>query len=177
MDLQRHILLYNNLAYQLHLIGDPSADDYASAGLKFARDKGSLVHQPYLLSTSGEIALARGDLDAAERFFVEGLSLAKRLPIPERIAGLTANLGLVARQRGQTALARERLTSALALAEELGAQHLAVRIRIALAPLLSRNEALALLQEAREIAAESGFGKLLDEIATLEQALDATSTT
>jgi DNA-binding SARP family transcriptional activator/tetratricopeptide (TPR) repeat protein len=177
MDLQRHILLYNNLAYQLHLLGDPSAADYASAGLKFARDKGSLAHQPYLLSTSGEIALARGDLDAAERFFAEGLSLAKRLPIPERIAGLTANLGLVAIKRGWVEAAIQRLREALDLAGGLGAQHLAVRIRIALAPLLSRNQALALLREAREIAAESGFGKLLDEIAASEQALDQTSTT
>ena len=36
-DLQLHIPLYNQLAYCLHVVGDPAATDYAQAGLKFAR--------------------------------------------------------------------------------------------------------------------------------------------
>jgi len=171
LDLQRHILLYNQLAYYLHLVGDPTAAEYAQAGLKFAREKGSLTHQSYLLSTSGEIALAQGDLDAAERFFSEGLAVAEHLSTPERIAGHTANLGLIARQRGQTAVARERLTRALALADELGAQHLSARIRAWLIPLLPADEARAMLHETRILAEQSGYGKLLDELAVLAQGL------
>ena len=102
LDILRNIMLYNNLAYHLHLVGDPSAADYIRAGIKLAREKGSLSHLPYLYSTSGEIALAQGDLDGAEKYFSDGLALAEQAPVPERIAGMTANLGLVARQRGDT---------------------------------------------------------------------------
>jgi DNA-binding SARP family transcriptional activator/tetratricopeptide (TPR) repeat protein len=172
LDLQMHILLYNQLAHYLRLVGDPVATDYAQAGLTFAREKGSLTHQSYLLSTSGEIALAQGDLDAAERFFLEGLALAEQLATRERIAGLTANLGLVAQQRGELALARERLTSARALADQLGAQHLVARIGIWLIPLLPSDEARAMLCETRTLAEQGGYGKLLDELTALEQALN-----
>jgi tetratricopeptide (TPR) repeat protein len=172
LDLQLHILLYNQLAYYLHLVGDPVATDYAETGLRFAREKGSLTHQSYLLSTSGEIALAQGDLDAAERFFLDGLALAEQLATHERIAGLTANLGLVAQRRGQLALAREQLASARALAEQLGAQHLVARIGIWLIPLLPDGEARTMLCETRTLAKRGGYGKLLDELAALASTLD-----
>jgi tetratricopeptide (TPR) repeat protein len=166
VDLMRHIMLYNNLAYHLHLIGG-----YAHAGIQLAQEKGSLSHLPYLFSTSGEIALAQNDLEAAENYFREGLSLAERIPIPERIVGLTANLGFVARQRGQSDLARQRLSGALEQANQFGTRHLGVRIRIWLAPLLPPANARQYLQEARSIAEQSGYGRLLDEIAQLEQSL------
>jgi DNA-binding SARP family transcriptional activator/tetratricopeptide (TPR) repeat protein len=171
LDLQMHILLYNQLAHYLRLVGDPVAIEYAQAGLMFAREKGSLTHQSYLLSTSGEIMLAQGDLDAAERFFSEGLALAEQLATCERIAGLTANLGLVAQRRGQLALARERLASARALADQLGAQHLVARICLWLIPLLPSDEARALLSKTRTLVEQGGYGKLLDELAALAQDL------
>ena len=87
------ILAHNNLAYHLLLLGDPTAAEHAKAGLEIARESGVLSFEPYLLSTLGEIALADGDLDSAEASFNQGLDLAERLPIPERVAGLTANLG------------------------------------------------------------------------------------
>ncbi len=173
LDLQLHILLYNSLAYYLYLERDPSASDYARAGLKLARDKGSLTHQPYLLSTSGEIAMAQGNLDAAQDLFSEGLRLARDLNIPERIAGLTANLGLVARQRGDSELARRQLTDALAQADQLSATHLATRIRIWLAPLLPPERARDRLREARRTAEASGFDLLHQEIAQFERRLEA----
>jgi DNA-binding SARP family transcriptional activator len=171
LDLQMHILLYNQLAYYLHLVGDPVASDYARAGLTFAREKGSLTHQSYLLSTSGEIALAQGDLDTAERCFIEGLAIAEQISNHERIAGLTANLGLVAQRRSQRQLARERLTRARTLADQLGAQHLVARICVWLIPLLPIKEARALLRETRTLAEQGGYGKLLDELAELAHAL------
>lgn len=172
LDMQRHFLLYNNLAYYLHLVGDPAAAEYARAGLKLARDKDSLTHQPYLLSTSGEIALAQNDLDAAENFFREGLKIAEQLPVPERIAGLTAHLGNVAKRRGQPDEARRYLADALARAEELNARHLAARIRMWLAPLLPTEEARQRLSEARVIAEASGYRRLLEEIAATENQLE-----
>jgi predicted ATPase/DNA-binding SARP family transcriptional activator len=168
LGLLREIMLYNNLAYHLHLLGDASAGEYAQAGIKLAQERGSLTHLSYLLSTSGEIALAGGDLDEAERFFSEGLELARQVPIAERIAGHTANLGLVAHRRGELALAREHLRDALQQAEAVGARHLGVRIRVWLAPLLPTAEAAGLLREGREIAAASGYHSLLADIAQLE---------
>jgi tetratricopeptide (TPR) repeat protein len=171
LDILRNIMLYNNLAYHLHLVGDPSAADYVRAGIKLAQEKGSLTHLPYLYSTSGEIALAGNDLDGAEKYFRDGLSLAEQVPVPERIAGLNANLGLVARKRGKNDLARERLQTALELAVELGSHHLVVRIRIWLAPLLSPAEAHLCLDEARTLAEKDGLQGLLEEITAVEKNL------
>jgi DNA-binding SARP family transcriptional activator len=176
------ILAHNNLAYHLLLLGDPTAIDHANAGLSIARESGVLNFQPYLLSTLGEIALAGANpsasqdsseqaLETAERYFNEGLDLAERLPVPERIAGLTANLGLIAIRRGQTALAIHRLSTALARADALGTLHLAAQIRLWLAPLLPPAEARATLAEARAIAESGGRKRLLDGIALLETQL------
>jgi len=171
LDILRTIMLYNNIAYHLYLLGDASAADYVQAGIKLAREKGSLSHLPYLYSTSGEIALARHDLDGAERYFREGLALAEQIPVPERIAGMTANLGLVAIQRGELDLACERLNQALNLARQLGSHHLEVRIRIWLAPLLPSGEAQICLNAARTLAEQDGLRSLLEEIARLEKSL------
>lgn len=171
LDLQRHILLYNNLAYYLHLVNDPSAAEYARAGLQLARDKGTLTHQTFLLSTSGEIALAQNELDAAEGFFKEGLRVATGLGIPERIVGTKANWALVAKARGDNPTARARLLEALAEADHLKAQHLATRIRIWIAPLLTQDEARAQLEVARTTAVASGFQGLVREIERVEAEL------
>jgi tetratricopeptide (TPR) repeat protein len=169
--LLRTILAHNNLAYHLHLLGDPAASNHARAGLALAQDTGMLALQPYLFSTSGEIALAAGKLDTAETHFEQGLALAEQMQNLERIAGLTANLGLVARQRGDTGLAIHRLSAAMAKADALGTQHLAAQIRLWLAPLLPRREAQMRLSEARVIAEEGGRRLLLAEIERLEAQL------
>ena len=171
LDILRNIMLYNNLAYHLNLVGDASAVEYIREGIKLAQEKGSLSHLPYLYSTSGEIALAQDDLDSAEKFFRDGLSLAEQIPVPERIAGLTANLGLVAQKRGNVNQAREGLKAALSLAEKLGSHHLEVRIRIWLAPLLTSATARACLDIARSLAEKEGLHSLLEEIAELDRNL------
>ena len=167
--LTRRILCHNNLAYHLHLLGDASAAEQAHIGFRLAQQHGALGMYPYLLSTLGEIALAQGDVESAERHFAEGLALAESFSAQERIAGLTANLGLVARKRGDTALAIYRLSTALARADALGAHHLAAQIRLWLVPLLPPAEARAHLAEARAIAEGSGRRRLLDEASQLEQ--------
>ncbi len=171
LDTLRNIMANNNLAYYLHLLGDASAMDYVEKGISLAKERGSLSHLPYLYSTSGEIALANGDLDAAEKYFSEGLVLAEQIPIPERIAGMTANLGLVAKEHGDLELARERLQTALKLVEPLGNHHLEVRIRIWLSPLLSLKDARACLKSARSIAERDGLTGLLEQIGELEKNL------
>ncbi len=171
LDTLRNIMLYNNLAYYLYLVGDSSAMAFVDKGIKLARERGSLSHLPYLYSTSGEIAMANGDLDTAEKYFEDGLALAKQIPIPERIAGITANLGLVARQRGDIQLARSRLQSALKLVEPLGNHHLEARIRIWLVPMLPPGDARVCLNLARILAEQGGLNGLLGEIDELEKRL------
>jgi hypothetical protein len=105
--------------------------------------------------------------------FSEGLALAERIPIPERIAGLTANLGLVARARGQTGLAQEYFLDALARAEALGAHYMVASIQLWLAPLLSPDEARELLSKARALIEEGADPNevvILSEFRDLEQA-------
>jgi DNA-binding SARP family transcriptional activator len=165
------ILALNNLGYHLHLLDDPTAEEHARAGLRLAQEKGFIVPLPYLLSTLGEIALARGDLAAAEQLFTEGLAFATQLSLPERIAGLTANLGLVALRHEQTALAIHRLASARDQADALGNLHLAAQIRLWLAPLLPSAEAHEHLAAARMIAERGGRRRLLQAIDQLEQQL------
>jgi DNA-binding SARP family transcriptional activator len=169
----REILAYNNLAYHLHLMGDAEAEAHAQKGLKLIEDRGALGLKPYLLSTLGEIALASGDLESAEESFSAGLRLAEQLVIPERVVGITANLGRVAQRRGQTALAIHRLSTALVQADGLGTRHLATRIRLWLAPLLPSEEGQATLKRASEFAERSGRMGLLEEVAELEERLQA----
>jgi DNA-binding SARP family transcriptional activator len=162
------VLGYNNLAYHLLLLHDPAAIDYARQGLQLAQEQGTLGLQPFLLSTLGEIELDH-DWDAAEKYFTDGLALAERLSMPERIAGLTANLGRVAQRRGETTLAIHRLSTALARAEALGLPHLTAQIRLWLAPLLPPAEARVQLAEARAIAESGGRKRLLEEIEQAER--------
>jgi tetratricopeptide (TPR) repeat protein len=167
------ILARNNLAYHLHLLspGSAEAQSVAEVGLNLAQAAGFLALLPYLYSTLGEIALGRGDLDAAEQSFSRGLALAEQQPLPERVAGLTANLGLVAQARGEHSLALHRLSAAMAHADALGTHHLAAQIRLWLAALLPPAEARARLAEARAFAQSGGRTRLLAEAEALEQRL------
>lgn len=168
---QFRVLALNNIAYHSMLQGDEAAQTYATRGLELAQEYGLLGLQVYLYSTLGEIAFASHQLDEAEHNWGTGLALAERLNIRERIAGITANLGLLAIQRGQPTRAIHRLASAQAQADTLRLNHLAALIRIWLAPLLPPEEARTALTEARSIAESGGRSRLLHEIAQLEETL------
>lgn len=170
--LEQRILAHNNLAFHLHLLGDASAREIALQGLALAQEKGVLGLQAYLYSTLGEIALAAGELEQAEEAFNQGLVYAEQGAIPERTAGLTANLGLVAAQRGESALAIYRLSNALGQADALGARHLSVQIRLWLVPLLPAPEARHRLDEARRTAEATGRLHLLEVVKQLQAKLD-----
>lgn len=169
-ELRIHILACNNLAYHLHLQGDPTAVEYADRGLTLAQEKGSLAALPYLYSTRGEIALARHAFDEAEHFFREGLALAEQFAAAERIAGLTANLGLVAKARGHVTEARRLLLTALAQVETLKIRFMVAQIALWVAPLLPPTEAQTYLEQARQIATEDGYRQLLGEAERLQVA-------
>jgi len=123
--------------------------------------------QSYVYSTMGEIALARADTHAAERHFHEALACAERYAMPERIAGLHANLGLVARAREDIDAATAAFEHALTRADALGVHHLAAQIRIWLASVVDTSRARHLLHDAQIIAQNGGRVRLLAEIAIL----------
>lgn len=166
--LRSHILAHNNLAYHLHLLHDPSAEGYIRRGLALAQEIGMLTLLPFLYSTAGELALAQHDLAAAEAHFTQGLAHAQRLAQPERIAGLTANLGLVARDRGQTELAVQRFSAALEQAEAAPSRFLAAQIHLWLAPLLPAAEARSHLAAAKALITSSHYDRLAADLALLE---------
>ena len=106
----------------------------AMQGLELAQKFEVLGMQTYLYSTLGEIAMAETDETQAESYLKKGLKLAERFSMAERVAGITANLGLLARQRGQTDLALLYLSTALGQAQSLGTLHLEAQIHLWLAP-------------------------------------------
>lgn len=160
---ERRTLSHNNLAYHLLLMSDPAAEEHARRGMQLAQENGLLSLQTYLYSTLGEIALAARDWDIARNSFTQGLELAQRLGIPERVAGLTANLGLLAREQGQRGEALDKLATAREMADTHSLHHLAAQVRIWIAPLMPRAQALAQLDEARAIALRGGRQRLLEE--------------
>ena len=168
--LRWHILAENNLAYHLHLLGDPTAWDHIQAALALAGEKGMVMLLPYLLSTLGELALAQGELATAEGAFHRGLAYAQRFAHPERIAGLTANLGLVALRRGQADIAVQRLRTALDQADAIPSRFLAAQIRLWLAPLLPPDAARPLIAAARDLIAAGNYDQLAPLLAAAEAA-------
>ena len=96
------------------------------------------------------------------------MSLAHQFSIPERVAGLTANLGLVANRRGQRNVAIKFLSDALAQAEALNIRFLVTQIRLWLIPLLPPAEARRHLATARATAEQDGYEGLLAEAIRLE---------
>ncbi|MCC6454615.1 MAG: AAA family ATPase [Caldilineaceae bacterium] len=171
--LRTHILAHNNIAYHLHLMGDPRAKEYLEQAIALAREKGMLTVLAYLLSTQGEIALAQEDFTSAESAFNQALAHAQRLNQRERIAGITANLGLLAQARGQHELAIHRFTTAISQADAISSRFLAAQIRLWLAPLLSREEAHTCLTEARAIITTGHYDRLLPQLERLETELVA----
>jgi DNA-binding SARP family transcriptional activator len=171
--LRSRILAYNNLAYHLHLLGDPRAEEYIQKALVLAQEKGVLAVFAYLLSTKGEIALAKEDFATAESAFTQALAHAQRLNQPERVAGLTANLGLLALARGQNELAMHRLSTALTQADAIFSRFLAAQIRLWLAPLVPPANARNYLTEARAIITAGHYDRLLPQLEQLEANLTA----
>lgn len=141
-DIYFEALCYNNLSYAALL-----ADDLATArltietGLDFVNGHELMRPRQYLYSTRGEIALAEGDLDAAERWFTRGAEEAERYENAMHLVNIRANLGRVARARGDSDEAMRLLTTARRAIPTASVQHLQMQIDLWLAELyLMRSE-------------------------------------
>src|SRR5262249_50710093 len=93
---------------------------------------------------------------------------AEQLHMPERVAGMNANLGRVALARGDVETAKSYLYRALELAEQIEQWHLATRSRIWVAPILSSQDRRRILDEAGQIAEQHGYHGLLDQITEID---------
>ena len=165
--LEQRILALNNLAYHMLLLGDPAAEDFGKAGLSWRRKKACWGCKPIFIRPWVKSIWPGATWRRRRHIFKMAWCWRRVISIQERVAGITANLGLVAAEQGETALAIHRLSTALGQADALGTRHLAALVRIWLAPLLPPEPARQILAEARLIAEQSGRERLIAEIERL----------
>jgi tetratricopeptide (TPR) repeat protein len=148
------VLGHNNLAYHALLAGDLApAKKHIQIGMELAEAHALFIPWQYLYSTRGEIALAEGQLDEAETCFKRALAEAEKHDNQIQAANIRANLGLVARERGDSDEALMLLTDAAKAVDDLTTPHLRTQIDLWLAELyLQRGEraaAAAALKQAQ----------------------------
>jgi len=144
-DDYQQVLGYNNLAYHSLLAGDlETARKSTEQGLALAESRGLRLPLQYLYSTRGEIALAEKNWDAAEDWFKRGIAESEAHGNREQSANYRANLGLVARGRGDLDGALVLFEQARQQAAPLPAPHLQTQIDLWLTELyLERGERAA----------------------------------
>lgn len=144
-DDYQQVLGHNNLAYHSLLAGElATARTSAEQGLALAESRGLRLPLQYLYSTHGEIALAEKNWDAAEDWFKRGMAESEAHGNREQSANYRANLGLVARGRGELDGALVLFEQAQQQAASLPAPHLQSQIDLWLTELyLARGERAA----------------------------------
>ncbi len=133
-DFYQEALGRNNAAHFAVLAGDlPVAARQLDAARTLAETWGLDALHQWLASTSGELALAEGRLDAAEDWFRRGAALAEAAHNRAGQASYCANQGLLARARGDLPGAARLLAQARAAVPEGGTLHLQAQIGLWLA--------------------------------------------
>ncbi len=157
----QRVLAHNNLAYHSILVGDlPTAWQQLESGLDLVEKHALLVPRQYLYSTSGEIALAEGNLAEAQTWFERALAEAQRNGNQPQAANIRANMGLVARERGDLDEALLLLEEARAAITGLTAPHLQSQIDLWLAELHQlRGEQVAAKEALSEAEARLADGE------------------
>ena len=95
-----------------------AAQAHFEEALKVAR--GHDAGLPRLINNLGSVALARDELERAERLFNDSLELQQEQPDDESRALALLNLGLVALRRGSRDIARDLIVQSLASSAALG---------------------------------------------------------
>ena len=128
-SLFQRVLAHNNLGYHYLLAGELlKARENVEQGLALADRHALLLPRLYLYSTRGEIALAEGDFDGADTWFAQALTQAQRHKNQGQAAGIVANQGLVARERGHLDEALLLLEEAHHTLEQLVSPHLQIKV-------------------------------------------------
>jgi class 3 adenylate cyclase/tetratricopeptide (TPR) repeat protein len=93
------------------------AQQFADRALELSRQYKERGHQAYVLRLLGEIAAQREplDIEQAEAFYRQALSLAEELGMRPLVAHCYLGLGVLSRRRGRLAQARSELSSSIEL--------------------------------------------------------------
>ncbi len=130
----QQVLSLNNLGYHTMLAGDAAAARrYIGEATALADQYDLGMPREYLLSTAGEIELADGRWAEAEAYFDASLQVARERNNVAHMAKCKANLGLVARGRGDLDAALMLLEEAARLAAPLVARYMQAQIDLWLA--------------------------------------------
>ncbi|TMG27271.1 MAG: LuxR family transcriptional regulator [Chloroflexi bacterium] len=161
-DLPARISLLQARALNGFFEGDVEAvKAAASEGVRLTREAGDLYSLEMMLLNSGGTALISGDLEQSKRFYVEALTIARR--IDDRVAqyALLDGLGCVAAGSGQARLAGQLIGAAETVRTQAGAGLIPI-----LAPLIGQAEALAKVAIGAskfDAAVKAGKGLTRDE--------------
>lgn len=160
-------LTLNNLAYATLLTGAVAdAQALIDAGLALAETYALQSPLQYLYSTSGEIALAAGDLTAAVAAFQQALTFAEKFDNPTFAANVRAHLGRVAQARGALEEAYTLFSAAKATVTGDTARYLQCQLDLWLAELhIERGDEVAAEESLYQAAARltNGQHRILQE--------------
>ncbi|GAA2422440.1 BTAD domain-containing putative transcriptional regulator [Actinomadura vinacea] len=165
--------LWTDVSYRLSslgrialLNGDPArSHEFHERGMRLAAEQSNPFAEDFARVGLGLVARRAGDLDAAERLFQESLDWNRRLEADYGMPfyGVTlilAELGFIAEQRGDAALARTLHVKGLAAAREIGDPRSVALAQEGLAGVAvlegAAEEALRLLEEATALRESVG---------------------
>ncbi len=175
-DPNQQVLALNNLAYHTMLLGEyEAALGHIGAALELAEAYGLRLMLEYLFSTRGEIALAEGKWDEAEVWIVRSLDVAREHNNVAHVAKCQANLGLIARGRGDLDTALLQLEEAVTLAAPLTARYMQTQIDLWLGEVYEargeRAAAVEAVSRAEDRLANNHYGRLMQQAAALRALL------
>jgi DNA-binding CsgD family transcriptional regulator len=162
--------VYPVLPNAVEALIDTGEFDEARRQLGQLEERGRALDSPWALSQAarcrGLLAAAEGEVDAALPHFEEALREHERMPGPFERARTLLALGQVQRRLKRKRVAREALTAALAIFEELGAPLWAAKTRAELARISGRVRGSGELTETeRRIAELVAEGRSNKEVA------------
>lgn len=170
------VLTLNNLAYALLLDAHLSAAQATiEQAFALADTYALLSTRYYLLSTSGEIALATGAWASADATFCEAIELAEKYDNGTFVANLWTHRSRVAQARGDLATAVDHLHHAQALLVTEKSPYLQTELDLWSATVAIEGEEFATaqvhLQRALDRLAVAGYRKLQQRAALLQEQL------
>jgi tetratricopeptide (TPR) repeat protein len=127
------VTFWSALAAAYLKLGDPRhARAHAEQAVAEARRTGAWLYGISALEVQGMVHARLGEHDLAQDAYQEGLRRARAMPFRYGEARLLHAQGLLDRQQGNQAAAAAKFSDALAIAETLGAERDAIRIREAM---------------------------------------------
>jgi len=120
-DAEMQIGVATEMGCQRRRVRDlPEAETYLKTAIDLAREHGHRKMEILPLYEMGGVAWARGDLESARDWWVEGLARSEQFNDETRLAWGYGGLGLLAMCKGQSAEARRKLEQAIEVCERHG---------------------------------------------------------